>query len=323
MKKLIVLMAVCFNAHAVPFYFYTGLGGAGSFDRGPEHEVAEFGFGVEVYDNGLFGLDLELGYTTGGNVKGRPITLASNDPTPPRDFFVVIEDPAPVPPPKPVEIKMPGVTTLFNVPRIVVNIPIPMGLPTQGREPEPEPVEPEPVETDVAQPGCDDDFCYEPPACDSEMCFSAEAKPAPPVAKPPVVTSPVAKPPVVTAPAPSITTATPSISNDIFSISVNPKIKVNDFIWLNLRFGADKKMTDGEVKQQQIDPQSRTIKWYNDTHFSDDTLTYHVGVGSIFKFRKKLRGYVKGDWYDLNDAIEGNDFQTDDVIVTAGLRFLF
>lgn len=288
MKKFIVLMAVCFSASAMPFYFYTGLGSSGSIDRGLGHEVAEVGFGVEAYNNGVFGVDIELGYTTEGTVKGRPIMLASKAEPAPTTY--VAEDP------KPVEINIPGVLgPVIALPVVVLDIPIP--LPISVPEPEPEPPPIDEGGTDVAEPECGDDFCYD---------YDTPMGPA-----------------AVGTKMPKATTATPTIQNDIFSITVNPKIKVNDFIWLNLRFGVDKKMTDGEIKNEIIDKESRSIQWYNDTHFSDDTVTYHVGAGGVFKFRKQLAGYAKADWYDMSESIQGNDFQTDDVVVIAGLRFLF
>ena len=259
----VVLMAVCFNANAMPYYFYTGLGSSGSFDRGLSNEAFEVGFGLEVYNNGLFGLDLELGYTTGSTGKGKPFTVAS-------------------------KVKLEPVITL---PVVVLDIPIPVPVPKPEPEPEPEPVQPPPV-TD-----CGDDFCY---------AYDAPVRPE-----------------AVGTKTPKTTTSMPTIENDIFSFTIKPKIKINDFIWINLQFGADKKTMDGEIKQKIIDKESRSIQWHNGTHFSDDTVTYHVGVGSLFKFNKQLNGYVKGDWYDMSESIDGYDFQTDDVVMIAGLRFLF
>lgn len=288
MKKFLLLVAICFNANATPFYFYTGLGSSGSFERGLGDSVGEIGFGAEVYRTDNFGVDLEAGYTRMGYTNGEPYTIlaANTQPTVPAAPTLVDE-------PKPIVIEFPGIDLpVIDLPIVVIDIPIAM--------PEPAPPPDPPVVVVVPDPPT----VFDPPAVPEEPTVqlnSVRAQAAPLQAK----------------------TATPTIQNDLFSITISPKVKINDFIWLNFRFGADKKMTDGEIKHKTIDKESKTIQWNNGTHFSDDTVTYHVGVSGVFTWRKQLRAYVKGDWYDMNGSIQGKSFKTDDVIVVAGLRFLF
>jgi hypothetical protein len=65
------------------------------------------------------------------------------------------------------------------------------------------------------------------------------------------------------------------------------------------------------------------INWRTKEKFRDDELTYIIGGAVLFDLRDQLKGVIKFDYHDLNNQVYDNDFQTDDIMVSAGLRFGF
>ncbi len=167
-------------------------------------------------------------------------------------------------------------------PIVIIDVVVPVKPP-----PPPEPVEPSEEPREVVRPLP----CYE------EVCPSAASQTA-------------SGPPTVT----------PKMKNDIFSIKGAARIKVTDFIWLNLNFGAEKKSTDGKLEKKGIDDQS-FMYFRNTERFQNDSLDVVVGASALFQFRKQLKGYLKADYHDFAGTVDGFEAEQDNLVVTAGLRF--
>lgn len=295
----IILVASLFAgvASASPFYFQTTIGGAGSFERGPEHLTGNIAIGAVVYETNRFGIDLEAGYTHIGTVKQRSnvehtvwyepitVTLAPTDP------------PAP---PEPIE--QPTEITL-NEPVIIPVVVIPViEPPVTVIEPPTEP---------VSEPS--------PPSEDDNPLIEVDI----PVDLPRRVLSESIGgiPEGVRINGQELKEYMPKFSTDLYQATMGARIKIGNFMWIQLRGGAEKKVIDGQIDEKT--QKGEMINWRTKEKFRDNELTYVIGGSVLFDIRKQLKGIVKFDYHDFNNQVNDDDFQTDDIMVSAGLRFGF
>ena len=295
-----VLVASLFMgvANASPFYFQTTIGGAGSFDRGLDNTTGGIALGVTVYETDRFGIDLEAGYTHIGTVKAKPVVEHTvwYEPQP-----IVV----PVAPRKP--------------PDVVVDPPI--------VKPEPiieppvvvvEPPEEPPIY--IAEP----DKAIGPP--DQGHIDDQQAPEEPPIV---VIDLPIL--PVLASTPQSVKAGNvringqelkkylPKFSTDLYQLTAGARVKIGNFLWINLRGGAEKKVIDGQIEEKS--QKGQLINWRTDEKFRDNELTYLLGGSVLFPIRKQLMGIVKFDYHDHNNQVDDSKFQTDDIIVSVGLRF--
>jgi hypothetical protein len=113
----------------------------------------------------------------------------------------------------------------------------------------------------------------------------------------------------------------PKFSTDLYQTTIGFRLKIGNFMWIQLRGGAEKKVIDGQIDEKT--QKGEMINWRTKEKFRDDELTYIIGGAVLFDLRDQLKGVIKFDYHDLNNQVYDNDFQTDDIMVSAGLRFGF
>jgi len=113
----------------------------------------------------------------------------------------------------------------------------------------------------------------------------------------------------------------PKFTTDLYSGTIGARLKIGDLIWINIRGGGEKKVIDGQIEEKT--QKGQLINWRTKEKFRDDEWTYILGGSVLFELRKQLMGIIKIDYHDLNNQVDDNDLQTDDFIVSAGLRFGF
>jgi len=288
MKLMLVASLFMGVADASPFYFQTTLGGAGSFDRGPEHPTASIAIGAAVYETERFGIDLEAGYTRIGTVKATPkvehtvwyepipvVPVPTERPEPTEPLPIISEPAKPIGPPAQVKIETP---------------------PPELAEPEPETENDKPilvidVPIDLALPG---------------KLLARSVKGAPEG---------------IRINGQELKKYIPKYSTDLYQTTIGARLKLGNFMWIQLRGGAEKKVIDGQIDEKR--QKGETINWRIKEKFRDDEITYVLGGSVLLNLRKQLMGVLKFDYHDLNNRVDDNSFQTDDIIVSAGLRFGF
>ena len=300
---LILIGALSTSANSSPFYMQTTLGSAGSFSRGPEHSVASICLGAEIFKRDRFAIDLEVGYTSIGSVKGKsrieetiwykapeePIIIVQPEPKIPTNPIIINE---PVPTPKRTEPA--------PAPRIIKWEPIVVVAK------DPDPIhEPDPIIVPVVEPEKDEPVIIIELA--SVPIFPKAVKGLPEGVK---VNGRELKEYV------------PKFGTDLYNATIGARIKFGNFLWINVRGGAEKKVIDGTIEEKTTE-EGMLINWRTKEKFRDEEYTYILGASALFKLRKQLMGIVKVDYHDLNNQVDDNDFQTDDFIVSAGLRFGF
>lgn len=309
----IVIVLFSGLANAGPFYFQTTLGSAGSFGRGLGHETGGIALGVTLAETGRFGLDIETGYSHIGSVKGKTKTetivwyepiepepviappaiqepivdqAPLSNPTPePRQIIVA---PEPIPPPLDIQVvTVPSPEHEIKEPILVTPLPQP--------DPKPEPEE-EPILVIDLPPGI-----FLPPRAQPRAIKGI--------------------PDGVRINGQELKSYFPQFSTDLYSLTAGARLKLGNFMWIQVRGGAEKKVIDGQIEEKT--EKGEMINWRTKEKFRDDEWTYILGGSALFNLRKQLMGVVKIDYHDLNNHIDDNDFKTDDIIVSAGLRFGF
>lgn len=309
----IVIVLFSGLANAGPFYFQTTLGSAGSFGRGLGHETGGIALGVTLAETGRFGLDIETGYSHIGSVKGKTKTetIVWYEPIEPEPVIVeapvvveapVIQEPQTVTPdPRQIIVAPEPIKPPLNLP--VVTVPSPEGeiktpiLVTPLPQPDPKPEQEEiPILVLEVPPNI-----FLPPRAQPRAIKGI--------------------PDGVRINGQELKSYFPQFSTDLYSLTAGARLKLGNFMWIQVRGGAEKKVIDGQIEEKT--EKGEMINWRTKEKFRDDEWTYILGGSALFNLRKQLMGVVKIDYHDLNNHIDDNDFKTDDIIVSAGLRFGF
>lgn len=300
MKYIIVLFLFAGVANASPFYFQTTLGSAGSFGRGLGHETGSIALGAEIFKTDRFAIDLEAGYTQISSNKGKKTVQET--------IWYEVDVPT-IPDPEPI---------------VVVEAPV--------IEP---PTIPEPEDTIVViDAPITPPLTYQNPPGSDETVISHDPLPdEPEVEEPPIVEIDIGLPFRRIVPqgagkiegvrinGKEIKEFMPKFSTDLYQATAGARLKIGNFMWIQLRAGAEKKVIDGQIEEKT--KKGELINWRTKEKFRDDEVTYILGGAALFNLRKQLMGVVKFDYHDLNNSVNDSDFQTDDIIVSAGLRFGF
>jgi hypothetical protein len=292
---LILIGALSTSANSSPFYFQTGFGTSSS---------ATFGGGVTLFSNDRFGCDVEIGYTHIGTTKGKPILLADNE-----HFIIETVIVEPIQDPIPTQTEEP-VNLFIDIP--IVEDPV-------AEEPiVKEPIIEPPIVT-IEQPIVIDD---PPQPLPDPVIVDIDIGPAlrkilPQAAKLPGNVQVNGK---------TLKQYIPKYSTDLTHITIHPTLKLGNFLQLRLKMGVEKKTIDGEI--QKMDKGS-LLEWNSDEKFSDDEVSLLLGIGAVFRLTNKpakpgsLAGFVRADYHDLNNSVKNSELNSEDWIVSAGLRFGF
>jgi len=302
MKLMLVASLFMGVADASPFYFQTTIGGAGSFDRGLDRPTASIAIGAAVYETERFGIDLEAGYTRIGTVKGKP-TIE----------HTVWYDPGPVVP-APIEIPAPPVgPEPIDPPQITSEPPEPIGPPDQFKIKDP--VTP----PDFAIPAPDPP--PEPDTGDDKPILVIDVPIDLAIPRSVLARSANGIPGSIKINGQELKAYIPKFNTDLYQGTIGARLKIGNFLWIQLRGGVEQKVIDGQIEEKR--QKGEVINWRIKEKFRDDAITYIIGGSALFNLRKQLMGVVRFDYHDLNNRVDDDSFQTDDIIVGAGLRFGF
>ena len=295
-KTLFVILFMTFSsAHALPWYFFSGIGGQGSLQRGLTNNVGGIGFGSTVFQSGKYAVDLEFAYTRAGRISGNEGSSVSFLQKPqPQAPILPAPPPKPTPPAPPPVVVTPDPIHVAPPPIVIVPDPVPVAPDPVLVAPPPVVVVPDPLPPPVAPP-CDDEICG-PPGYNLASIKSLKSNTR-------------------------VSNMKPKLRSDYYSVSINPRVNFYNKVWFAVRIGVEQHVLDGNVVTYIKGGGLPDIT--TEESISDDKINFFGGAGAIVGIRKQLDGYVTADYHDANNSVDDKDFDSDDLIIMTGLRFGF